>query len=706
MTTSETFWNETRTERGGGGDGGVSLYRGTLRDAKEGTTGVDIGTCWLAQEAERPKDDAAAQTEEVGVADEGSQAITRVSAATEVDQDLLQTIDIASTSKYAAAGEEEEQQQQVNLEDVPELVPFLTRVTPLMESELKSSEESTAFSFHRHATDGSNTTCDLRHILEPKLPSLSANTNANANANANASGSDRAREGERRKTAAKNPHRLVCTQLSWNATGYALAASYGRFDISGWCDVPGALCVWNLGTRRAAASNASAEASQGTSSSSSSSKSSGGSKKGGKGGRVRGAMPESTLSPLSPDVVIETDVCLQCCSCHPSHPALVAGGSYSGEVYVWNVSATEAFSTDAQVARSRITTKSHHDPVVAVAWHYSLSMEMESGRGGRGARGARGAAGKREETYQLVSLGMDGKVLVWQWHGGGTLDYPLFGYELVYANPKTHKIITWGGLCMSFQQQQQQQERGGGGGGRKGTSGGRTTTTTTDSSTFVVGTEGGGVFRCLIEDHHHRNQQEQDGSGPKSKYRSPIKSDFSPHAGMTCAVASSPFHRSLFLTAGSDSTIKVFNLLDRKPILQLEPTAPCLFSLSWSPVRPMVLAAGSGDGRVFFYDLATSRVHPVKVLPVHLLSSTTIDEEGGAGVGDGDDPDADGGGGGASRSRRRHHPVYSLQFNPKLHTYFATAYGDSVRIWELGVELTESPPGELQKIEELLMSKD
>ena len=38
--------------------------------------------------------------------------------------------------------------------------------------------------------------------------------------------------------------------MSWNCTEYAIAASYGRFDVSGWCDLPGALLVWNLGTKR------------------------------------------------------------------------------------------------------------------------------------------------------------------------------------------------------------------------------------------------------------------------------------------------------------------------------------------------------------------------------------------------------------------------------------------------------------------------
>jgi len=37
--------------------------------------------------------------------------------------------------------------------------------------------------------------------------------------------------------------------------------------------------------------------------------------------------------------VIEVDNCLQCVAFHPTHPALVAAGSFNGEVYVWDLSA-------------------------------------------------------------------------------------------------------------------------------------------------------------------------------------------------------------------------------------------------------------------------------------------------------------------------------------------------------------------------------
>ena len=586
----ERFWSETRL------DGDLHLYRGTLRDAKEGTTGVDIASSWRAKEAGIPRQDSALQTEEVAVADGGSQAMERSEAGTmteapEAAASTATTLERAEVDADPGALARKISTR-LDLEGSrdEDLAPFLERVSPLMLEELDRNASSTAFSFRRTMVDDRNTTVDLVHVLEPKLPASRSLASANANAGVEVA-------------AASNPHGLRVTQVSWNATGYALAATYGRFDVSGWSDLPGALVVWNLGSRRRKGPEAD---------------------EAGKAGKRRGAerskLPETNSH--EPDVVIETDVCLQCCSCHPTHPALVAAGAYSGEVYVWNVSSSDDFASDSEVARTRITPKSHHDPVVSVAWR----------------RAPQSLGSNKDEDYQLVSLGMDGKVLVWAWRKGGTIEAPLFGHELVHANPRTHKIITWGGTSLSFWRQQKQ-----------------------GNLAFVAGAEGGGVFRCLLDDE----------SAAGSSYRSPIKASLAPHAGMTTAVASSPFHRGLFVTCGSDSVCKIFNSQSNKPILELEPACAGLFSLSWSPCRPLVFAAGTGDGRVFLYDLAASRSMPVRQI------------------------EQDNQGSGA---------VYSVEFNPKLAPYVATTQGDRVRVWEMGPQLTEEVVGERDGLRKLASS--
>ena len=105
--------------------------------------------------------------------------------------------------------------------------------------------------------------------------------------------------------------------------------------------------------------------------------------------------------------------------------------------------------------------------------------------------------------------------------------------------------------------------------------------------------------------------------------------------------------------------------------MELEPACAGLFSLSWSPCRPLVFAAGTGDGRVFLYDLAASRSMPVRQI------------------------EQDNQGSGA---------VYSVEFNPKLAPYVATTQGDRVRVWEMGPQLTEEVVGERDGLRKLASS--
>jgi hypothetical protein len=45
----------------------------------------------------------------------------------------------------------------------------------------------------------------------------------------------------------------------------------------------------------------------------------------------------------------------------------------------------------------------------------------------------------------------------------------------------------------------------------------------------------------------------------------------------------------------------------------LEPASVYLYHVQWSPFRPLVMAASTGDGRIALYDLLASKQHPAKV---------------------------------------------------------------------------------------------
>ena len=210
----------TRTGKGGG-----TLYRGTLRDAKDGTISVSIQSNWRDMAQKVPKSQSAQQTVSAHTDEATTQSVTQMTHGT-------MTLQIHS-GIVNSEGNQNTLPTNSKVSD-EELVNFLRKAVPLLEEELTSAEKSKAFEFRGHVIDERHTTIDITHVLRPKLyGNVQTTTSSSPSNNAG--------------PASSNPHKLVCTQLSWNCNGYAIAASYGRCDISSWCDYPGALAVWNLG---------------------------------------------------------------------------------------------------------------------------------------------------------------------------------------------------------------------------------------------------------------------------------------------------------------------------------------------------------------------------------------------------------------------------------------------------------------------------
>lgn len=166
--------------------------------------------------------------------------------------------------------------------------------------------------------------------------------------------------------------------------------AYGRFDVSGWSEAPGALCTWNLGKK-----------------------------------------VDAGATHRKPDVTIDCDSPLQALAFHPTAPALVVGGTLTGALMVWDLSREE----DNLRGQSRITDYSHKAPVTQVVWHFNAAEASKYTQ--------------KENAYQIVTLGTDGRVLIWNWRN---LDAPVYAYELIHKrpDPKNPRQVLWGGTAMSF----------------------------------------------------------------------------------------------------------------------------------------------------------------------------------------------------------------------------------------------------------------
>ncbi|XP_031987010.1 WD repeat-containing protein 34 isoform X2 [Corvus moneduloides] len=255
------------------------------------------------------------------------------------------------------------------------------------------------------------------------------------------------------------------------------------------------------------------------------------------------------LNPQHPDLVVDVPSSVMCLAFHPSQPSLIAGGLFSGELVVWDTSRTE----DPVIWRTGMTDDTHTDPVYQVNWLPDT---------------------KHRNHSRLLSVATDGKILVWREEQDGRLALAE-GFAIVAQQiPRSTRLkkMAWGEAAvgvtsLSFSH--------------------------FDPGVFVVGVEGGYSLRCSTAAQTPALLR-PGGSVP---LRAPAELAFSPHAGPVYSVSCSPFHRNLFLSCGTDGQVHFHSMLQTQPLFALQLAKKYLFCVCWSPVRPLVFAAASGEGK-------------------------------------------------------------------------------------------------------------
>lgn len=326
------------------------------------------------------------------------------------------------------------------------------------------------------------------------------------------------------------------------------------------------------------------------------------------------------LNPRQPSSVVEVPSAVMCLAFHPTQPAHIAGGLYNGEVLVWDMSRPE----DPLLWRTGLTDDTHTDPVYQVLW---LPEPRHSHR------------------FQVLSVATDGKVLLWQAVAPGQLQLSA-GFALVVQQlPRNTKLkkphrgeTEVGATAAAF--------------------------SSFDPSLFVLGTEGGFPLKCSLA-----AQEAALTRLPSSvPLRAPAQFTFSPHGGPVYSVSCSPFHRNLFLSAGTDGHVHLYSMLQAQPLTSLQLAHKYLFAVRWSPVRPLVFVAASGEGEVQLFDLQKSSQKPTVCI------KQTSDGS----------------------------PVYCLEFNRQQIQLLAA--GDAqgaVKVWRLSSEFTEQGPRETEELDQL-----
>lgn len=370
--------------------------------------------------------------------------------------------------------------------------------------------------------------------------------------------------------------KLEVTCLSWNPTGAVLAVAYGRYDHQDWCTHKSALCTWNLDRR--------------------------------------------SLNSNKADLAIDVPSCLMSVAFHPVIPSLIVGGTFNGDVYVYDIGRED----DTFIAWSGVGDNSHKDPVSQVIWLNESTS--------------------KDKKYKIMSAGGDGKILLWRLSLSSKHLKLLSAFVVQTDNiPRSLRVSKARGdsmvgvTCLSFSHE--------------------------DQTTFIAGSEGGGVFKCSLnatgtaasEDIH---------SVP---VHSPVTFAFHPYLGPLHSISCSPHHRNLFLTSGTD-TISLYNMLQSKPVLSIEPSTGYLYSVRWSYTRPVVFAVASANGKILIYDLKTNRINPVLTLEGCSSGSS----------------------------------VFAAEFNPVRKHLLASGNGrGEVKVWKLNDDLVSRKPRDEEVLEGL-----
>eukprot|EP00921_Rhytidocystis_pertsovi_P014904 GHVQ01023916.1.p1 GENE.GHVQ01023916.1~~GHVQ01023916.1.p1 ORF type:complete len:645 (-),score=81.84 GHVQ01023916.1:95-2029(-) len=436
----------------------------------------------------------------------------------------------------------------------------------------------------------------------------------------------------REKCLIGDPLAPQVTSISFNSSGCLLACSYGRPQELGWCTIRAPVVVWpvtsgSLRTKEKETENKD-------------------------GGDISGGDELILFSTNSCSKGFVSSV-----SFHPWKPLVLAGGTYAGEIFVWEMEWSGRRDRDSyggvpgckegrkserkcesnlllkEQWKSNVGDYCHREPVTGLQWICVDESSTDLYRKG---------------NYVLAAVSGDRLVLVWDYQLG--VSVPVFGFSV----PSNLGCRSLAFSCP-------------------------------DNSTFAVGSEGGNVLRGvtpLLEKLRALKNVRNDGNvvwgksgrevlrflGRQEDTRSfiqshvekwcaaqprPIKQitaetvhkscpdvrrlyltcptvQLERHCGPITSLAFSPFNRKLLLSGSADGTVKLFDVTQSAPLAELSPPVPlsvggAVSCVCWSSLRESVFAVTvATDPRLFVYDLRRSHQAPVLQIRMENCSGTSF----------------------------------------------------------------------------------
>lgn len=262
---------------------------------------------------------------------------------------------------------------------------------------------------------------------------------------------------------------------------------------------------------------------------------------------------------------------------NPFDRHIIIGGTYSGQIVVWDTRAKSA-----PVQKTPLSTLSHTHPIYAMA-----------------------VAGTKT-SYTLISASTDGRVCIWDLdHLQKPLNLldlrlslsVLSNYTSTKASDKKMEVSV---TCFAVLGKEIQQLF-------IGTEAGKVHTTKVDQPKIKPGATDD--ISSINADK--KSLKIQFGSSTEDLVREVIvdtMSEDGSHFGPITAMHLNPLlpmhHDNLLLTSSLDSTVKLWSLEHPElPVLSFEPSSEYISDVRWSPVHPALFAVADSSGRVSLWNV-------------------------------------------------------------------------------------------------------
>ncbi|KAK3931580.1 Cytoplasmic dynein 2 intermediate chain 2 [Frankliniella fusca] len=301
-------------------------------------------------------------------------------------------------------------------------------------------------------------------------------------------------------------YKFITSSIDWSCTGGVLAVSRCAKEHSSWCDHSGSVCLYQ--TNR----------------------------------------PES--KPNSSIRTLDVSSCVTRVCAHPSDSFILACGTFSGEVTVWNLQRDDA------IVIGNLTL--HNEAIVHLQWVQNFDLTS--------VRPA------------LASVSRDGMVIIWTAKStAGTLKATQ-GFLL----QSERDYLNLGILCASFNP--------------------------SEPRMFLCGIEGGSLALCRTDSRQPLLGKKR-SVNTELEYYNPILNIIESHKGTITGVRWVPGSKDLFVSCGTDHELNVYSLTVMNVIRKIHLSEP-LCGLDISSSHPDIAVIWSSSGNVHLCSISSSKSLP------------------------------------------------------------------------------------------------